>query len=76
MIFDRAWTWLAPGPSGRLSGEVEVVQAGDTEHGVVDTVAPEAAVAENLPGLHAGEDMLDAGADLFVGLVVGLFPSG
>jgi hypothetical protein len=33
----------------------------------------EAAVAEDLPGLHAGEGVLDAGADLFVELVVGLF---
>ena len=37
---------------------------GDAEHGVVDAVAFEAAVAEDLPGLHAGEDVLDTGADL------------
>ncbi|SDN62602.1 hypothetical protein SAMN05444921_13167 [Streptomyces wuyuanensis] len=30
--------------------------------------------AEDLPGLHAGEDVLGAGADLFVGLVVFLYP--
>ncbi|GAA3499084.1 hypothetical protein GCM10019016_061870 [Streptomyces prasinosporus] len=58
----------------RLSGESEVVQAGDAEHGVVDAVAFEAAVAEDLPGLHAGEDVLDAGADLLVGLDVFIFP--
>lgn len=52
------------------------MEAGDSEHGVVDAIASEAAVAEDLPGLHAGEDVLDAGADLFVGLVVGLFQSG
>lgn len=63
-------------PPARLSGEVEVVEAGDSEHGVVDAIASEAAVAEDLPGLHAGEDVLDAGADLFVGRVVGLFPVG
>lgn len=47
---------------------------GDAEHGVVDAVALETAVAEDLPGLHAGEDVLDAGPDLLVGLVVVLFP--
>lgn len=46
-----------------LPGEGEVVHPGDAEHGVVNTVAFEAAVAEDLPGLHAGEDVLDAGAD-------------
>lgn len=35
-----------------LSGEDEVVHPGNTEHGVVDPVAFEAAVAKNLPGLH------------------------
>ena len=58
----------------RLSGECEVVQVGDAEHVVVDSVAFESAVAEDLPGLHAGEDVLDAGADLLAGLVVFLFP--
>jgi hypothetical protein len=53
-----------------LSGEGEVVQAGDAEDGVVDAVAFEAAVAEDLPALHAGEGVLDAGADLAVGGVV------
>ncbi|GGU54581.1 hypothetical protein GCM10010498_09900 [Streptomyces cavourensis] len=48
----------------------------DAEHGVADSVAFEAAVAEDLPRLHAGEDVLDAGADLFVGLVVSLLPAG
>jgi hypothetical protein len=43
---------------------------------VVDAVAFEAAVAEDLPGLHPGEDVLHAGADLFVGLVVRCFPVG
>ncbi len=42
----------------------------------VDTVAFEAAVAEDLPELQAGEDVLDAGADLLVGFVVFLFPVG
>lgn len=52
------------------SGECEVVQAGDAEHGVVDAVAFEAAVAEDLPALHAGECVLDAGPDPAVGGVV------
>lgn len=47
---------------------------GDAEHGVVDAIAFEAAVAEDLPGLHAGEDMLHAGSDLLVGLLVFLLP--
>src|SRR6478735_12379405 len=58
-----------------LSGEGEVVHAGDAKHGVMDAVALESAVAEDLPGLHAGEDVLDAGPDLLVGLVVFLFPT-
>jgi hypothetical protein len=39
-----------------LASEGEGVHPGDAEHGVVDAVALEAAVAEDLPGLHAGED--------------------
>ena len=42
--------------------------------GVVDAVAFEAAVAEDLPSLHAGEDVLDLDPDLLVGLGVGLQP--
>jgi hypothetical protein len=61
---------VAPG----LSCEGEVVHPGDAEHGLVDAVAFEAAVTEDLPGLHAGEGVLDAGADLFVGPIVLLFP--
>lgn len=56
------------------SGEGEVAQAGDAEPGAVDAVTFEAAVAENLPGLHADEYMLDAGTDLLMGLVACLFP--
>jgi hypothetical protein len=67
--------WVAVRPGG-LSGEGEVVHPGDAEHGVVDAVAFEAAVAEDLPVLHAREDVLDAGTDLFVRLVVGLLPVG
>ena len=52
------------------------MQAGDAEHGVVDAVALESAVAEDLPGIHAGEGVLDAGPDLAVGGVVFLFPGG
>lgn len=57
-------------------GEGEVVEAGDAEHGVVDAVAFQAAVPEYLPGLRAGEGVLDAGVDLAVGGVVFLFPLG
>lgn len=42
------------------------MQPGDAEHGVVDAVTLEPAVAEDLPGLHTGEGVLDAGADLLV----------
>jgi hypothetical protein len=59
-----------------LSGEGEVVQASDAKHGVVDAVAFEAAVAKDLPGLHAGECMLNSGPDLFVRAIVLLFPLG
>ncbi|GLP69031.1 hypothetical protein TUSST3_56540 [Streptomyces sp. TUS-ST3] len=44
------------------------------EHRVVDAVAFQAAVTQDLPALHAGEDVLDAGSDLAVGGVVFLFP--
>jgi hypothetical protein len=70
MIFESPRAWRAAVRAARLSGEGEVVHPGDTEHGMVDAVAFEAAVAEDLPGLHAGEDVLDTGADLLVGLVV------
>jgi hypothetical protein len=36
----------------------------------------ECEVVQDLPRLHAGEDVLDAGPDLFVGLVVRLLPGG
>lgn len=57
-----------------LTDEGEVVEAGDATHGVVNALALEAAVAENLPRLHAGEGMLDTSPDLAVGSVVLLFP--
>lgn len=60
---------LAPLPVG-LSGEGEVVEAGDAMHRVVHAVAFGAAVAEDLPALHPGESVLDTGADLAVGPVV------
>ncbi|MGX1267112.1 hypothetical protein RKD18_000306 [Streptomyces phaeoluteigriseus] len=41
----------------------------------MNAVAFEAAVAEDLPGLHAGENVLDTGSDLFVGPVVVFFRS-
>lgn len=48
--------------------------AHDAEHGVVDAVAFQVVVAEDLPALHAGEGVLDAGADLAMRGVVFLFP--
>lgn len=47
---------------------------GNAAHGVVYAFTLETAVAQDLPGLHAGEGVLDAGADLLVGLVVYLLP--
>lgn len=52
------------------------MQAGYAAHRVVHAVAAEAAVAQDLPGLHTGEDVLDAGPDLLVALVVCLLPVG
>src|SRR5690606_24869063 len=74
MISESPRAWLTAVRPAALSAVGEVVHPGDSEHGVVDSFSFEAAVAEDLPGLHAGEDMLDAGADLLVGLVVFLFP--
>src|SRR5882757_1316850 len=76
MIFEWRWAWSIAARPARLSDEVEVVQAGDSEHGVVHAVALQSAVAEDLPGLHPGEDVLDAGPDLLVGSVVFLLPVG
>lgn len=44
----------------------EVVHGGDGLDGVAEDVAFLAAVAEDLPVLHAGEGVLDAGADAWV----------
>lgn len=70
------WTWSAANPTARLSDEIEVAHPGDSGHGVVDAVTFEAAVAEDIPGLHAGEYVLDAGADLLLVFFVKLFPVG
>lgn len=59
-----------------LSGEDEVVELGDAEHGVLYAVAFEAGVTQDLPTLHAGEGMLDAGADLLLGFVVRMLSVG
>lgn len=74
MISGSSRAWLATVWPADPSGEGEVVQPGDAKHGVVDAFAFEAAVSEDLPGLHEGEGVLDAGTDLLVGLVVFLFP--
>jgi hypothetical protein len=71
------WSWARTAARlGGLSGAGEVVHPCDTEHGVVRAIAFETAVTEDLPGLHAGEDVFNAGADLFVGRLVGLLPLG
>ncbi|GGN43837.1 hypothetical protein GCM10011578_094290 [Streptomyces fuscichromogenes] len=70
MILEWVETGSAAVRRRRLSGESEVVQARDTEHGVMDAVSFEAAVAQDLPALHTGEGVLDAGSGLLVGLVV------
>lgn len=51
------------------------MQPGDAEHGGVNAVAFQTAVAKDLPGLHPREEVLDAGPDLAVGGVVLLLPS-
>ena len=50
----------------RSSGEAEVVEAGDAEHGVVDAVAFQTAIAQDLPALHPDADVFDAGMDCAV----------
>lgn len=50
------------------------MQAGDAEDGVVNAVAFQAAVAQDLPALHPGEDVLDVGTDCAVRGVVLLLP--
>ena len=67
---------LWSGTGRELPREGEVVQPGDAEHGDVNAIALQTAVAKDLPGLHPGKDVFDAGANLLVGLVVGLFPAG
>lgn len=74
MLSELVETWLFAVQPARLSGEGEVVQARDAAHGVVSAVTFESAVAEDLPSLHAGEDMLDAGPNLLVRCVVGFLP--
>lgn len=75
-LVNDLWRCVGRWSTVRLSGEDEVVQAGDAEHGVVDAVAFQAAVAEDLPALHPGEGVLDAGSDFAVGGVVFLLPGG
>lgn len=50
------------------------MQAGDAEHCEMYAVALEPAIAQNLPLLHPGEDVLHAGTDLLMGLAVFLLP--
>ena len=48
----------------------------DSGGGSVDAVASAAAVAQDLPGLHAGKSVFDAGSDSAVGDVVAFLPAG
>lgn len=59
-----------------LSRESEVVESGDAEHGLVDAVAAQAAVAEDFEGLHPGEDMFHSGSGPAVDGVVRLLFGG
>ncbi|GHE14730.1 hypothetical protein GCM10010339_86650 [Streptomyces alanosinicus] len=52
------------------SGQREIVEADDAEHGVVNAVAFHTAVAEDLTRKWPCEGMPDAGADLAMGGVV------
>lgn len=72
MIFDVLGELLVSASPGKD----EVVQTGNAEHCVLDAVAFETAVAKDLSGLHPGEGVLDAGADLAVGGVVFLLQAG
>lgn len=52
------------------------MEVGDTGGGPVDTASAAAAVTQDLPGLHAGEGVLDAGAAFAVEGVVAVLPGG
>lgn len=55
-------------------GAGEVVESGDAEHCGGDALAAQAAVAQDFPGFHPCERVLDSGADLPVGGVVRFLP--
>lgn len=76
LIFDGGSGVPPIGGRSGLRGLEEVVEVGDAEHGVMDAIALEATVAQDLPGLHPGEDMLDTGANLLVLTVVLGLPLG
>lgn len=63
-------------PSGRMQSAAapDAVQMGDAEHRMVHAIALETAVAQNLPGLHPGEGILDSSADRAVRSVVLFLP--
>lgn len=70
------WRGLCSVPVVRLRDESGVVQLGDAERGVVDAVTLQAAVAQDLPALHSGQGVFDAGAYPAVGGVVFFLPGG
>jgi hypothetical protein len=54
----------------------QVVQAGDTEYRAMDAFAFEPAVTQDLPSLHPGEDVLNAGTDLLGSTIARHLPLG
>ena len=71
-VLEACWCVVC-GPA-RSAGHGEVVHERDALRGVLEAGAAAAAVAQNFPVLHPGEDVLDAGTDLAVGGVVVLLP--
>lgn len=64
MISGRMESWVCAAGAVRSARDGEVAQVGDPVHGVVDAVAFEAAVPQDLPALHACEGVLDTGSYL------------
>ncbi|TXR99668.1 hypothetical protein EAO73_27155 [Streptomyces sp. col6] len=59
MIFDSGWTRVLRARLVCLSGDGEVVQAGDAEHGVVDAVAWRTSLRVLQPSLSASTQCLN-----------------
>ena len=52
------------------------MQAGNAEDGMVDPLSFEPTVAEDLPGLHTGKDVLHSGTNLLVKRLRSSFQDG